>query len=225
MLTVTLADFRPSRRADGQFWTTARVEGADSPDSAVWQVVDTVEITPLDTLSTDPALRSFTVASDEPFLRVVFVDEVGNEDVQAVISASMYQFRPFVPEIAAILRARTYSKGEADPDEPMKAVAGAALTGEFSDSTRPTAKDVEKAIDQACADVDAAVGYVPGEKIGDARRVTALKAAAECEREYIPEQSEGRGTIYQTLRLTASEELDRLTSNLWIWTVANRGLQ
>lgn len=225
MKTVTLAEFRPSRRADGLIWTEARAEAAASPDADNWEAVETIGLDPLDVAGEEPALRSFTVATSKDWLRLVFIDESGGEAPQPPISASPYPFRPSSAEVASILRARTYSKGEVDPDEPLAAVAGGELTEEFDETTRPNARAVEKAIDQACVDVLAAVGYVPGEKIGEARRVAALKAAAECERAYIPEQAEGKGAIYQTLRMTASEELGRLVSNLWVWTIANRGLQ
>jgi hypothetical protein len=224
---VTLADFRPSRRADGQFWTQAKIEGADQSDSDVWELIEEVAIDPIDAdVTAEPALRSFTVQTENAWVRLTFLDAERGEDTQPLFSTSQHAFRPTVQEVADILQARTYSGQEVDPDQPMQVLAGGSFQGEFNNKTRPTSERVEGKITTCCTDVARAVGYVPGEKLDDARRVTALKTAAEIERSFIPEQTEGAGgTIFQTLRMTAGEDLASLVSNVWLWTLANRGLQ
>src|SRR3954452_12815722 len=115
MKTVTLANYRPSRRADGQFWARAKVEGADQPDASLWEVVDEVSLDPLSTESSDaPGLRSFTVQTDKAWLRLTFLDADDGEDAAALISVSQPSFRPTGQEVADILQARTYSAARVD---------------------------------------------------------------------------------------------------------------
>lgn len=226
MKAVTLANHRPSRRADGLFWTQAKIEGADAPDASAWEVIaDDVALDPLDTeINGEPALRSFTVQTEKAWVRLTFVDANGGEDDAVLVSTSPHPFRPTVAEISEVLRARTYSGKEVDPDNPMAALAGGKLLGDFGEKTTPTAAQVERHITTCCRDVRSDTGPVPGEMLGDARRVAALKTAAEIERSYIPEQTDEGRTIYQTLRITAAEELQSLVANLRLWTFANRGV-
>jgi hypothetical protein len=221
---VTLANFRPSRRADGLFWAKARIEGADDPAANAWELVDEVALDPLDSMpDSEPQLRSFTLQTDKAWVRLAFVDSQGGEDEPAVVSTSAHPFRPTVAEVAEILRARTYTSGDDDPD-PMAVIAGGKLVGTFDETTRPTAQEVERLITRSCRDVAGATGPIPGEMMEEARNVASLKTAAEVERSYIPEQADESRTIYQTLRKSAAEELATLLGNLRVWWFANRGL-
>jgi hypothetical protein len=209
MPMVTLADFRPSPRFDGTPWTEARVEKSDGPpETAPFSTLETIVLDPVDEDPTKPALRSFTVATKKPWLRITFLDAGGAEDGRsALIATSGPQFRPTLTQVSAVLRARTYT------DESEEA-------GEFGANTRPTATEVEgDVIPQACRDVALAAGTVPGEMLDQARRVAALKTAAEIERSYLPEQSaESLGAaIYTTLRITADEGLEQLVRDLQWW--------
>lgn len=221
MRTVTLADFRPSRRADGTAWTQARLEVADSAEPKEWEAAETVDLEPVDEDPTSPALRSFTLQTDKAWARIVFLDAKGNEDMpSALIALTGSPFQPTVKQVSAILRARTYAEGS-DPE----GLTGGDLVGEFNAETRPSAEEVEQTlIPQACLDVARETGAVPGELLEDARRVAAIGAAREIERSYIPEQADETHTIFQTLRLTFDSELEALTRNLWLWTLANRGV-
>jgi hypothetical protein len=123
--------------------------------------------------------------------------------------------------VAAILRARTYAdNGTPDPFE--EAAAGEEL-GVFNQHTRPTGDQVEELIDLAVADVSMRVGEsMPTSLEGSAQRVAALRAAGEIERSYIPEQSEDGQSIYQTLRLTYEEEVQKLAQTMQWFVLAGR---
>lgn len=124
-------------------------------------------------------------------------------------------WRPTVSQVAAILRARTYSKGVVDPENPMAALAGGELLGEFTAGTRPTSAQVEELIDLAVADVSMRVGVELPELLrASAQRVTALRAASEAERSYLAEGSNPAESIYQTLRMTFEEEVAQLARNV-----------
>jgi hypothetical protein len=202
-----------------------RVDEASSPEPDTWDVGRPILVSPIDEVPSEPALRSITLFVSKPWLRVTFLDSEAREDATSVlVSNSDHPFRPAPSEVAAVLLARTYSGKTVDPNDPMAALAGGKLIGEFTDATTPNADEVEKLITRACRGVARATGPVPGEMIEDTRQVTATKAAAEIERSYIPEQANEGRTIYQTLRLTAAEDLEELVGNLRLWTIANRGM-
>jgi hypothetical protein len=216
---VDLADFRPSVRRDGLPWTEARIDESDDPAGKKWTTPEGEEeeptTYPLDPLDEDPEapmLRSLTASVSQRWVRVVFLDAEGAEDNPSpIVATSGAQFRPTVKEVSAILRARTYT----DSSEEI---------GEFSPSTRPTAEEVEDdLIPAACADVSLRLGRVPGEFLDSARRVAALRTASDIERSHLPEQSELGAAIYQTLRYTFEEEIDKLCRNLQWWAL-NEGI-
>jgi hypothetical protein len=213
---VQLAGFRPSPRHDEQPWTEVRIEETDDPNAGKWEEVEAVELEPLDEDATKPQLRSITTEkASKAWLRLVFLHEKGEDQPSPYISASLPPYLPTVSAVSSILRARTYDVGSSE-------VAGGDLLGEFGENTRPTAEQVEEEIRQAAKDVALELGTVPGELTEEVRRVTALKAAAEVERSYIPEQSAETQTIYQTLRLTYNEEVEKLSSTLQWWVLANQ---
>jgi len=203
---ITLADFRPSARADSEPWTEARIEEADGPpEPAVWTELETVALE-ADENPAQPGLRSFTVTSEKEWLRITFLDKAGGEDDPSPpIFAAGPPFRPTLAQVSAILRARTYDTNSEE-------------VGEFNADTRPTDTEVEQdLIPQACQDVELSVGRVPGELLEVARGVAAVRSAAEIERSYLPEQSELGAAIYQTLRFTFDEELDALCRSMQWW--------
>lgn len=218
---VQLADFRPSPRHDGQPWTSVRVEQADNPTED-WEEVSESELEPTDSDASRPALRSVTAQGDKPWRRLVFLRDEEEDAPQPFVFAEGAPFLPLVSAVSPILFARTYSGAEPDPDEPMKVLAGGEVQGEFSDTTRPTADEVEeKYIPQSARDVALELGTVPGELLEDARRVSALRAATEIERAKAPEQATEGKTLYQTLRMTYQEEVDKLAGTLQWWVLAN----
>jgi hypothetical protein len=126
-----------------------------------------------------------------------------------------------VAQVAAILRARTYSDSNAS--NTYEEVVGGEELGTFNDKTRPTGDQVEELIDLAVADVSMRVAAsVPVSLEGPMQRVAALRAACEVERSYIPEQSEGAQSVYQTLRLTYEEEVEKLGQTMQWFVLANR---
>lgn len=219
---IELADFRPSRRHDGNPWTGVRVEHSD--DAEAWEPVGlVVDLEPVDQDPTRPQLRSISTESSKAWLRLVFTREQEEDEPSVHVYGLFPSFRPRISDISSILRARTYSGAETDPKNPMAVLAGGAQLGEFDESSRPTRKDLEdQIIPNSARDVALELGAIPGELIGEARRVTAFRAATEAERSYIPEQSDESKTIYQTLRLTYEAEVGKLASTLQWWVLANR---
>lgn len=218
---VELAAFRPSPRHDGVAWSQIRVDQASDPGGD-WTEVETLEIESVDADPERPQLRSVTTEGvTEEWVRLVFLGESGEDRPCPYMHTGSIPFLPTLADISSILRARTYSKGVVDPDNPMSAVAGGVLEGEFSDGTRPTAQEVEgKFIPQASRDLLTAVGTVPGLFLDRARRIAALRVAVEIERSFVPELSEGKGSIYQTLRMTYDEEVEKLQTTLQWWALS-----
>lgn len=130
------------------------------------------------------------------------------------------EWRPTVAQVAAILRARTYADDSVTGEETP---SGGELRGTFDETTTPTEDQAEESIDLAVADVSMRVAVnFPEELKASAQRVAALGAAREIERSYIPEQAEGGQSIYQTLRLTYDEEVEKLAQTIQWWVLAGR---
>jgi hypothetical protein len=228
---VSLIDFRPSKRMDGVPWTRVRIDESDEPVGVIdgafkdwsepeWFEVETIDLDPVDDDPAKPQLRSFTTTiGGRDWYRLVFLDDDGKEDEpSAFVAAKDPQFRPTIRAVSAILRARTYQEG-------AEALSG-EQAGIFNEFTNPTATQVEnELIPQACVDVARMAGAVPGELIEDARRVAAIRTASEIERSYIPEQTDGAGTIHQTLRLTFEEQLKVLAKNVEAFLHVKLGLK
>lgn len=106
-----------------------------------------------------------------------------------------------VKDVAALLRARTYSAQKIDPEHPLDVVAGGSLLGEFSADTKPTAEQVEGLIKKAAIEVRARLGQDPEDEIliAFAKDVVALRAAMGAELEYRPEQTNPEDSIYDKL--------------------------
>ena len=220
MPVVELADFRPTPRHDGQPWTSVRVEEADDPADE-WVELTIVALDEPDEVPSKPDLRSITASPTKAWARLVFLAGEEEDIPREFVAVGMHPFLPTVAAVSTILRARTFVDGSVLEDGPP----GGAEVGVFDATTHPTGAEVEgEIIPQACRDVALALGRVPGERMADARRVATLKAAAEIERSYIPEQAEGSQTIFQTLRLTYESELGGLQTALQ-WWVLSRNLE
>lgn len=92
---------------------------------------------------------------------------------------------PTVDDVAALLTARTYD----DSSEEV---------GTFNDATRPTGEQVQRLIEFAAADVAARVGIpIPEMYWPEARRITALQAAALVESSFFPREIAGDESAYR----------------------------
>lgn len=75
-MILSIADYRPPQRFDGNPFTEARVEGTTDL-TLDWTEIQTFDLDPVDADPTEPQPRSFTmedVASDVAYLRVTFID-------------------------------------------------------------------------------------------------------------------------------------------------------
>lgn len=81
MAVISLTDYRPLPRSDGDAWKEARLEGANNINGP-WTAIETFTLTPVDADPAHPASRDFTTedATDEQsWVRVVFIDDDSNE--------------------------------------------------------------------------------------------------------------------------------------------------
>jgi hypothetical protein len=224
---VTLPALYPSPRFDSLPWTRARIESAGE-DQESWEEVDTVDLTDVDEDPEKPGVRSLTavIPDDAPWARVVYLDAAGHSDEPGpAIATSGIQYKPTVKDVAALLRARTYSDSAEPDDDAEDTDAGGTQIGTFTDNTNPTADEVKETIDQAADDVSMVVGIrLPAAVFKAARFVTALRAANLIELGYIPEQTgdEGDRTVYQSVRLTYEDEVEKLSKNVQWWTLNER---
>lgn len=88
MSVISITDYRPAPRFDGQPWTSARLDGSVS-STGDWETIDTFSFEP-DADPAEPAIRSFTTEQGDPaftWLRLVWIDEDGNQDVTDPVPA------------------------------------------------------------------------------------------------------------------------------------------
>lgn len=222
---VTLADLRPSKRADEKPWIEARIDEADEleddgeplgeeedPFEVEWTELQTIALDELDEDPLKPRLRTLTVDGiSGNWLRVVFLDEDGNADqASPYLAVEGPQYRPLVKDVAGILWPRTRVGGSS-------LTPSGTVVGTFNQNTSPTREQaiglIETALDEVAGDVGVSM---PGDLVRLARRVTCLRTASEIERTYLPEASEARSSSYQTLRMTYEDEAKKLrTSVQW----------
>jgi hypothetical protein len=108
-VVVTLEDFRPSPRYDGEPWTGAQIyEGTASVGP--WTLLETIAISPVDSDPSNPAYRSFTTdlgTADELWYQVVFVDADLSTGLPTFPIQNVADDRPVyasVAELAQLLR-------------------------------------------------------------------------------------------------------------------------
>ena len=108
-VVVTLEDYRPSPRYDGEPWTDARIEeGAAS--TGPWTTLETQALTPLDADPENPAYRDFTTdlgTADGQWYRIVFLDADASTGLPTVPVQNVEDDRPVyasVAELAALLK-------------------------------------------------------------------------------------------------------------------------
>jgi hypothetical protein len=144
---VTLEDITPPRRSDVP-WTQALM--SEGPSSAgAWTLIETINLTPLDTDPRNPLSRDLTTthatAESGLYYSVVFKDAGGNSSQRstAVFNnpfGSNVNWRPSVEDVANIIRARTVD------DEGNE-------LGRFTDDTTPTYEQADELIDKAVEDL------------------------------------------------------------------------
>jgi hypothetical protein len=99
MSLISLTDYRPMPRYDDKSWIGARIEGSVASDGP-WSTIDTVSFKEQDANPAEPIERNFTVNVEDPtvaWLRVVFLDDDGQQDVANPVSTS-----PTTKELATI---------------------------------------------------------------------------------------------------------------------------
>lgn len=90
MSLISLTDYRPMPRYDNRSWTGARIEGSTAAEGP-WSTIDTVPFVEPEPDPAKPIERSFTINVEDPdttWLRVVFVDEYGEQDAANPVSTT-----------------------------------------------------------------------------------------------------------------------------------------
>jgi hypothetical protein len=90
MSLISLTDYRPMPRYDGKSWSGARIDGA-TDDAGPWSTIATVPFQEFDSDPAEPMERNFTISVEDAgtnWLRVVFVDEQGEQDVTNPVSTT-----------------------------------------------------------------------------------------------------------------------------------------
>jgi hypothetical protein len=111
-VVVTLEDYRPSPRYDGEPWTDARIEEGPAYIGP-WTTLETIALSPVDADPTNPAYRNFTTdlgTADELWYRIVFLDADASTGLPTIPVQNVEDDEPaFAPvgELYPILNIRT----------------------------------------------------------------------------------------------------------------------
>lgn len=199
----SLVDLRPPVRYDTIAWAHARIEWSTEFDGT-WAEASTADLV-VDTDATLPALRSFSVPVDSTakWLRVVWVDSDDNElGDEVVLAVGPVAYVPTPEQITVELRA--FATDASGNDIGIYT----ADSGDDHDKT-------DQLIAEAVRDVSNRIGsWVPGPVIADARRATALAAAAIVVRSALPEQTSDDRSGYQAIQAAAGAALDQLEKRM-----------
>lgn len=114
-VVVSLEDFRPSPRYDGEPWTQARIEEAATA-TGPWATLETVAILPVDADPENPAYRSFTTqlgSAADLWYRIVFLDADASTGLPTVAVQNVPDDRPVyasVAELGVLVNVRAASR-------------------------------------------------------------------------------------------------------------------
>ena len=89
MSLISLTDYRPMPRYDDKSWSGARIEGSTESAEGPWNTIATTGFSEPDPNPSEPMERNFTVKLDDEdvaWLRVVFIDEDGEQDFTNPVS-------------------------------------------------------------------------------------------------------------------------------------------
>lgn len=210
MTLVSFHHYKPPARYDGEPWTGARIEEA-AEHMGPWTAIETKTLT----ADIDPALpssRSFTTdlaTLPNGWYRIVWLDADGDESAPTTAFHNT-GFTPSVDDVAALLRARTYS--------------GGSEVGTFDETTRPTAAQVIDLIEIAAGDLlGRLAGRVPEAFYADARRLIALQAAALIEASFFPDQLDTDRSAYRQYLAMYLSGLEALLARPEISAAAGAG--
>ncbi len=108
-VVVSLEDYLPSPRYDSVPWAKARIEEGTA-STGPWTILETQNLSPLDSDPTTPQYRNFTTAlgtAPDRWYRVVFIDANDAEALPTLAIQNTQEDRPIyapISELARILR-------------------------------------------------------------------------------------------------------------------------
>ncbi len=149
-IVVTLEDFRPAPRYDGEPWTDARIEEAPA-STGPWVTLETQVLTPVDADPENPAYRNFTTdlgTAENQWYRVVFLDADASTGLPTVPIQNVEDDRPVyasVAELAAVVQVNATTRHndlmrclKAASDEVDHEVGETDITGSTTPYSNPT---------------------------------------------------------------------------------------
>jgi len=113
-IVVSLEDFRPSPRYDGDPWTEARIEEAPA-STGPWVTLETITLAPVDADPANPAYRNFTTdlgTAAEQWYRIVFLDASADTGLPTFPIQNVEDDRPVYASVAELARLLRVSASE-----------------------------------------------------------------------------------------------------------------
>lgn len=135
-IVVTLEDYKPSPRYDGEPWTDARIEEA-LVAAGPWTTLETQALTPVDADPENPAYRNFTTdlgTAEDLWYRIVFLDADASTGLPTIPVQNVEDDRPVYAassELARILKIRTPTPEQETALERVLAAASGEINAEI----------------------------------------------------------------------------------------------
>ena len=136
-VVVTLEDYRPSPRYDGEPWTQARIEEAPLA-SGPWTTLETIPLVPVDADPENPAYRNFTTdlgTAEDLWYRIVFLDADASTGLPTIPVQNVEDDRPVyaaTSELFRILKIGNPSAAQETAAERVLAAASGEIDAEIS---------------------------------------------------------------------------------------------
>lgn len=160
-VVVSLEDFRPSPRYDALAWTQARIEEGTA-SVGPWTVLETQNLSPVDSDPANPAYRNFTTqlgTGADLWYRIVFLDASGDTGLPTFPIQNVADDRPVyasATELAQLLRVQESQRHaalvrvlKAASDEIDHEVGTADITGATTPYSNPPAVVREVCLERA----------------------------------------------------------------------------
>jgi hypothetical protein len=203
MTVVTFTDYTPVPRFDGIPWTTVMIEESDS-EGGPWTLIDTQNLTPVDSDPTNPMSRNIT--TDNATLAVgvgwyiVSFGDVNNnvQDTPPTFNGIPIEWTPTLQDVGHVVLSRTRD-------------SNGTVLGTFTSDTQPTDEEVRVLIQKAIDDVMPLIGTdIPEELISEAQNVASIRTAMYIELTFYANEVAMNRSVYPELKALFDEKVATL---------------
>jgi len=198
---VSFDDYQPVPRFDDIPWTTVMIEESAS-EGGPWNLIDTQQLTPVDTDPANPMSRSFTTdkATIEHGWYLISFGDVNNNIVETAptYNGIPIEWTPTLQDVGHVVLSRTRDDN-------------GNVLGTFTDVTQPTDEECRVLIQKAIDDVMPLIGTdIPEELISEAQNIASIRTAMYIELTFYANEVATNRSVYPELKALFDEKVATL---------------